>query len=472
MGGEISFRRSLWMSSLITLAGLVLFIGVSALTPRPANSSWAFLLSIFLAAAPALIWLGFFYQQDRAEPEPKQLVARIFVFGALAAVVMPLVNQTIGQTVGQVSGLAARLLLAILTIALIQEVLKVAMVRYVVLGTREFDYHQDGIVYGLASGLGFATILTLAYFLGTDGVIPLAGAMRAVDNVLVHGALGAISGYYIGRVKIDGKGAGWMIQGLAIVTIIDGLYYVISDELSRRFTFNPWYGLGAAFALAVVSGLVLFAFFRRAQLRSTGVLQTVSVQLHARSKEMPWDIHVRYDYVLIGALALALALGWAAGGIMASRTAAFTGDDLPADFRYPSGWAVERADSSSVTLRDLTGAGVSKPVIIVSRSKTRSSAALDLLVAQEVTAYSNQKSFYTEIERDEAQVAGNTSIEVTYEYAASTASGPVVIRGVATYVLANSRLHILRYEAEKDTFLNGLARYQQVLRSIRFISEQ
>lgn len=472
MGGEKSFRRSLWMSSLITMAGLVLFIGISALVPRPANSSWAFLLSVFLAVVPALIWLGFFYQQDRAEPEPKQLVIRIFVFGALAAVVMPLVDQTIGQTVARVPGLLIRLLLTILTISLIQEVLKVAMVRYVVLGTREFDYHQDGIIYGLASGLGFATVLTLTYFLGTDGVIPLAGAMHAVDNALVHGVLGAVSGYYLGRVKIDGKKVWWMIQGLAIVTIVDGLYYVIGNELNRRFTFNPWYSLGAAFVLAVVGGLVLFAFLGRAQLRSTGALQTVSIQVNARSKEMPWDIHVRYDYVLIGAVALALVIGWVTGWVMTSRTVAFTGGDLPVDFRYPTGWAVERADSSGVTIRDLTGAGVSKPAIEVSSSKTRSGVALDLLVAQAVTAYSNQKAFYTEIERGEAQVAGNTGIEVTYEYAASTTSGPVVIRGVTTYLLVNSRLYTLRYEAEADIFLSGLTYYRQVLRSIRFAPEQ
>jgi RsiW-degrading membrane proteinase PrsW (M82 family) len=460
------------MSSLITLAGLLLFIGISALIPRPANSSWAFLLSVFLAVIPALVWLGFFYQQDRAEPEPKQLVARIFVFGALAAVVMPFVDQTIGQTVGQVPGLALRIVLTILTIALIQEVLKIGMVRYVVLGTREFDYHQDGIVYGLAAGLGFATVLTLAYFLSTDGVIPLSGAIRAVDNALVHGALGAVSGYYIGRVKIDGKGAGWLIQGLTIVTIVDGLYYVIGDELTRRLTFNPWYSLGAAFILAVVAGLVLFAFFRRAQLRTTGALQTVSIQVHARSKEMPWDIHVRYDYVLVGALALALVIGWTTNWVMTSRTVSFADSDLLANFRYPAGWAVERADSSSVTIRDLTGAGVSKPAISVSSGKTRSSAALDLLVAQEVTAYSNQKPLYIETERVEVQVAGNLGTEVSYEYAASTASGPVVIRGVATYVLVNSRLYTLRYEAETDIFLSGLTRYKQVLRSVHFAPEQ
>ncbi|MBN1311877.1 MAG: PrsW family intramembrane metalloprotease [Anaerolineae bacterium] len=466
-------RRSLWTSSLITLAGLALFVGISALVPRLVNDSGALFLSVFLAAIPALIWLGFFYQQDRAEPEPKHLVVRVFVFGALAATVMPLVDQIAGRTISQLPSLIPRLLLTILTISLMQETLKAAMVRYVVLGTREFDYHQDGIIYGLASGLGFATILTLAYFLRTSGVIPLAGAIRSVNNALVHGALGAVSGYYIGRVKLDGKKAGWLLQGLGGVTIINGFYTVISDELTRRLTFNPWYSLGAAFLLAVVVGLILFAFFRRAELRTTGELQTVSVQSHARSKKMPWDIHERYDYILVGAIILALVVGWIASWVMTSRTVAYSGSDMEIQFRYPTGWAVEHTDSSSITVRDLTGAGTFKPAITISINKARSEQALDLLVAQGVTEYSHQKLLYTEIERnDETQIAKEEAIQIEYQYATSTASSPVVVQGIATYVLVNTRLYVLRYEAEIDTFSGGLKRYQQMLHTTRFAPEQ
>jgi RsiW-degrading membrane proteinase PrsW (M82 family) len=469
-----SFRRSLWISSLIALAGLALFVGISALIPRPSSTSGALLLSAFLALIPALIWLGFFYQQDRAEPEPKQLVARVFVFGALAAILMPPIDQSIGRSITLVPGLVLRTILAILTISLIQETLKLAMVRYVVLGTNEFDSHQDGIVYGLASGLGFGTVLTLTYFLSTSGVIPLAGAIRAVDNALIHGTLGAVSGYYIGRVKIDGKKAGWMLQGLAVVTIANGIYYITSDELARRLTFNPLYGLGAAALLAVVVGAVLFAFFRRAQLRATGALRTVSVQLHARSKKMPWDIHPRYDYLLIGALVLALSIGGITSWVMGSRTAPYSSSELGAEFRYPAGWAIENPNSSSIAFRDLTGPGVFKPAITITRAKARSGGALDLLVAQSTTEYSQQKTLYTEIGRtDDIRVAEADGIQIEYQYATTTAGGrPVIVQGTAIQLLVGARLYTFRYEAEASTFTSSLARYQQLLKTVRFASEQ
>ena len=75
---ETSYRRSVWVSSLIALVGLALFIGIAVLIPPPAGQVGVLLLSLFLALIPAAIWLVFFYQQDRAEPEPKQLVVRIF----------------------------------------------------------------------------------------------------------------------------------------------------------------------------------------------------------------------------------------------------------------------------------------------------------------------------------------------------------------------------------------------------------
>lgn len=450
-----------------------MFVGISALVPRLTNDSGAIALSVFLAIIPALIWLGFFYQQDRAEPEPKQLVIRVLMFGALAAIVMPFVDQAIGKTITQISSLFPRLILTILTVSLIQESLKVAIVRYVVLGTREFDYHQDGIIYGLASGLGFATILTLSFFLSTDGVNPLAGAIRAVDNALMHGTLGAVSGYYIGRVKLDGKKTGWLIQGLAGVTIVNGFYAIISDELSRRLTFNPWYGLGAAFLLAITVGAILFAFFRRAELRATGELKTVSVQAHARSKRMPWDIHARYDYVLFGSIILAVIIGWVTSLVMTARTVPYTDDNMGITFCYPAGWAVENTDPTSMTIRELTGAGTFKPTIAIAIQKARPGGALDFLVAQSVTEYSYQKSLYTESRRDDTvQVADHTGLQVEYLYATSTASGPVVIRGIATYVLDNTRLYAFRYEAETDTFQGSLNRYQQVLRTARFAAEQ
>jgi len=471
---QVAFRRSVWASSLITLIGLALFIGISALIPRPGNSTGILLLGVFVALVPALIWLGFFYQQDRSEPEPKRLVARIFIFGALAAaVVVPLTDQIASQTISQFSNLIVRLVLTVFTISLIQEVFKVAMVRYVVLGTDQFDRHPDGIVYGLAAGLGFATVLTIAFVLRVNGVVPLAGAIRAVDNALVHGVLGAVSGYYIGRVKIDGKKLSWMAQGLAIVTVVNGIYQVASDELSRSLVFNPWYSLGAALVLALAVGVTLFYFFRRALRRATGELKTVSIQIHARSKDMPWDIHVRYDWLLIGALVVALVVSAGAGVIARGQTRAYDSADMAVVFRYPARWAVQTGGAASVSLIDLLGEGTFKPSLTVMTEKLRGETTLDFLVAERLTNHEHQNLLYSQTSRrDDLTVDGNPAIQVEYRYATEASGQPVVVNGIETYVLAGTRLYIFRYEAEPGSFERGQVQYSQLLRSVRFQAEQ
>lgn len=466
-------RRSLWVSSLITLVALGIFVGASAVIPRPQSPALVAAIGILIAVIPGLIWMGFFYQQDRIEPEPKRLVARVFVFGALAAGLTPAIDALTHPTLTQASGIVVRLLLTILTVSLIQETLKLAMVRYVVLGTNAFDAHPDGIVYGLAAGFGFGTVLTLTSFLASDGVIPLQGAIMAVDNALVHGALGAITGYYIGRVKLDGKKLPWMLAGLAIATVLNGLYAILRDELNGRLTFNPWYALGIAIVLAVGVGAVLFAIFRRAMLRATGELQTVSVQAHARSKEMPWDIHVRYDYLIIGGLCLALVVNWLGALIVTSRTVAYSGEGLPLTFSYPAGWAVQADETTELLIRDLTGEGIFRPEISASGNKVGTSASLDFVVAQSLAAYGASRTLYQETEREEDVTVDDVpAARISYQYAEQSASGPVVVRGVVTYVLVGEWLCAFRYEAESDVFADSLSQYEQLLRSIQFDSAE
>ncbi len=470
-----SFRRSIWVSSVITLVALAVFIGITAVIPRPANNVGVLILGVFLALVPALIWMIFFYQQDRAEPEPKHLVTRMFVFGAIAAAAaaIPIANRIANETISQFPNFFVRLVLTILTVSLIQETLKVAMVRYVVLGTNEFDQHPDGIVYGLASGLGFATILTVAFVIQSDGVIPLAGAIRAVDNTLMHGALGAVSGYYIGRVKLDGKKLGWMASGLAIVTVANGIYQVVTNELAESLTFNPWLSLIAALVIAVVVAGVLFTYFQTAERRAAGELKTISVQIHGRSSTMPWDIHTRYDWLLIGAMVTALVIGWAAGLYVNNRTVNYpANEELSVSFQYPSRWAIQQTgETGTLLIRDLRSPGIFKPTITVIDEKTREDYSLDFVVAQRVTTSEQQHPLYVELRRDEDLTLGSIpAMQIEYKYATETEVGPAVVRALDTYVIVGTRFYIFRYEAGPEVFDAGLEQYERLLRSVDFES--
>lgn len=467
MEDAVSLRRSIWISSLITLVVLAIFVGISAVIPRPHDPLGLLSLGIILALVPAIVWMGFFNQQDRAEPEPKRLIARTFAFGALAAAAAaPFASQVADQTVDQFPNVVVRLILTVLSISLMQEVLKLAVVRYVVLGTPEFDRHPDGIVYGLASGLGFATILTIAFVVQAGGVIPLAGAIRAVDNALVHGVLGAVTGYYIGRVKIDGKRLPWLASGLAVVTVINGAYQTLQHELESRFAYNPFLDLAGAVVLAVVVGAVLFYFFRLAMRRAVGDLSTVSVQAHARDKDMPWDISVRYDWLLIGAFVLSLVVGLGSGIVTDNASQQYSGD-LPLRFSFPSGWAVQGGEVGNFTIRDLAGQGLYKPTVTIESTKSQGDISLDLSAAQRAGDLGSARTYFSQLgERTPTQIGGQEALQMEYEYATQVDAGPVVVHGIESYVKLGDRIYIFRYEAEPGAFEQSLPLYQKLLNSV------
>lgn len=467
---DLSIRRSVWRSSLITLVVLAVYIGISALIPQPGAPTGLLLLSLFLALIPALVWMVFFYQQDRDEPEPKQLVIRMFLFGSLAAVLAVILERAfISQTLKLFQGIILSGILTLLTVSLMQETLKVMMVRYVVLGTNEFDRHPDGIVYGMASGLGFSTVLTIAFVAQSGGVIPLAGAIRAVDNAMIHGALGAVSGYYIGRIKIDGKKVPWLFEGLGLVTAVNAIYQVASREFSSRLVFNPWYGLIVAVVISILVILVLFYFFKRALARSVGDLTTVSITAHARSMKMPWDIKVRYDWVLLGALALSLIVGLGIGSLAGSRTVPYTGDALSLDFEYPAGWAVQGGDTGGFVARDLSSTGVYNSQISITDEKVRDYESLDLLVAEKVTQRALSDDLFIELHRQtEYEVDGYPAIRSEYQNADQSAAGLAVVHGVDTYVLVESRVYVISFRADDAEFEDQLSQYDHLLRSVSF----
>jgi hypothetical protein len=338
-----------------------------------------------------------------------------------------------------------------------------------VLGTPEFDRHPDGIVYGLASGLGFATILTIAFVVQAGGVVPLAGAIRAVDNALVHGVLGAVTGYYIGRVKIDGKRLPWLASGLAVVTAINGAYQTLQHEMESRFAYNPFFALAGAVVLAVVVGAVLFYFFRLAMRRAVGDLNTVSVQAHARDKDMPWDISLRYDWLLIGAFVLSLIVGLGSSVVRSNAALQYSGD-LPIRFSYPSGWAVQGGEVGNFTIRDLAGQGLYKPTITIESAKPQGDISLDFNAAQRASDLESARTYFSQLgERTPTQIAGQDALQMEYEYAAQADAGPVVVHGIETYVKLDDRIYIFRYEAEPGAFEQNLSFYQKLLNSVNLL---
>jgi len=162
--------------------------------------------AVVLGAAPSVFLLIFFYLKDRYEPEPRGHVALAFVKGAVAVLPSYLLAQAIELWVGRVwlalGGVWARLFEAAILAGAVEEGAKWVIFLALIYWWEELDEPLDGVVYGVALALGFATVENVLCVL-RDGLS--IGLLRAIFAVPAHALFGAAMGFYLGRAKL-GRG--------------------------------------------------------------------------------------------------------------------------------------------------------------------------------------------------------------------------------------------------------------------------
>ena len=157
----------------------------------------------------------------------------------------------------------------ILIVGFTQEFLKYATIRYTVFPTSDFNGRVDGIIYGVAAGLGYATALNVDYVLSNQGVIPFVGSIRMVDTALAQASFAAVTGYFLAGAKHGGRSVWWVPAGLTAAAILNGLVAFLRREVTvQGLTYQPLNALILAVVFVVVTLGILFAIIRRAEWRS------------------------------------------------------------------------------------------------------------------------------------------------------------------------------------------------------------
>jgi RsiW-degrading membrane proteinase PrsW (M82 family) len=210
--------------------------------------------------------LAVFYVQDRIEPEPKAFLLGVFALGALlaSAVGQPLINDVFRVNRWASDHLALKFVAGIFVVGVIQEFLKYAAVRYSIFQSQEFDERVDGIVYGAAAGLGYATMLNISYVIGNGGVDLGVGAIRVAVLALAHASFAGVTGYFLGRAKFENRGPFWLPVGLFLAALLNGIVTAVLGEIARTgLRPTPLNGLIVAAVLAAGTFIVLFILLRR-----------------------------------------------------------------------------------------------------------------------------------------------------------------------------------------------------------------
>jgi len=216
-------------------------------------------LSVALGAAPSVFLLVFFYLKDRYEPEPRGHVAVAFLAGALAIVPAYLGAAGLERAVGRewlaLGGLPARLFEAAIVAGAVEEFAKWLVFVSFIYRWAELDEPLDGLVYGVALALGFATVENVLCVV-RDGL--RVGLLRALFAVPAHALFGAAMGFYLGRAKLGrgrlqhtpvtrGERSGRIALALAVPMLFHGGYDFALVELRGSWL----YGVVGALSLGL-----------------------------------------------------------------------------------------------------------------------------------------------------------------------------------------------------------------------------
>ncbi|MCX6787477.1 MAG: PrsW family glutamic-type intramembrane protease [Candidatus Kaiserbacteria bacterium] len=142
---------------------------------------------------PSLIWLYFLLREDASHPEPRALIALTFAAGMVAVLfALPLEQYAKAHLSGDFSIFTAW--------ALIEELLKYAMVAVLILWRKAVDEAPDYVIYMITVALGFAAAENMLYLLSPlmDGNVAssfFTGNVRFLGSSLLHVVASAAVGF-------------------------------------------------------------------------------------------------------------------------------------------------------------------------------------------------------------------------------------------------------------------------------------
>ena len=232
-----------------------------------------FILVPILALIPAFFWFFIFLREDRFDPEPKKLIIKLFLLGALsgilAAVLELVISDLIPTTLGEIIanffedpvpgvlsiGMLLIIIFSVFVFAALEEIIKIGVVRKFVYHHVHFRQVVDGAIFGVSVGLGFATLENLGYFIEVSISGGLAELfvlffLRFFASTLLHAVTTGLAGYYLAKSKFTGNKK-YFWQGLVAAVLIHTAFNV--------FVFGEALG----FVLVIIFMIIMATFFIR-----------------------------------------------------------------------------------------------------------------------------------------------------------------------------------------------------------------
>jgi protease PrsW len=467
-------RGRVWRSSALAVAGLVVFVvlvvGLDAVL-RPALDGPALMLAgVVLALGPALLWLLFFYQQDRLEPEPIGQVGRIFIAGlALASGIgIPLTNELFRVQDWLYRDARTTVLGAICVIGAIESFTVYAAVRLFIYDSPEFDERVDGLVYATAAGLGYATALNLRFILSNGGAALGAGEVYVTEVALAQAAFAGVLGYFLGRAKLERRPLWWLPAGLGLAALLNGLFTLLRGQLEPgtialddSAMLPSFSGLLLAGGLAVaVTALV--AWLIRRDIAASLVNPTTAGRPSTIDLFSPQRDERAARRATIGLFVALLLAGIVTWNTAVNGTTAFNRDGLSGG--YPAYYTDATRAGDLLRVADTLGSGAEFAIM---RADGGAEAIAERLVADRGTNH----LAYRVMQRDSVTLNGRPALMERFAYVDSRsliAAAPRVTEGIDYIFMQDRRAVVVTMLAAPDQIEEIGPLFRRFLGSLSF----
>ena len=210
---------------------------------------------IFAAAVvPGLLLLYYVYSKD-FNPEPKRLIYKGFLYGALSVFVSTLISGpllNLGLYTNNPATLLDAVKVSFFGAAIPEESAKLFMLWLLLRKCQEFDERYDGMVYAACVGLGFACVENLMYVLSSGAAWFYVSTTRALFAVPGHFAFAIAMGYYYSKNHFGWRRASGLdsLKVWLVPVLLHGIY----DTLA----FSS--GLAAGWSGLITIALLYFCF--------------------------------------------------------------------------------------------------------------------------------------------------------------------------------------------------------------------
>lgn len=248
-------------------------------------------LAVGLIITPCLLWLFFsVWAEYRVSQSRRHLVGVVILSMLVASTVgLPLLDRYFRVDMWlPLAPALNRILGYTLTVGIVEGIIKYVVLRYTI-WPLHLHTRLDGVAYGIATGIGYATVLNIQFISANSPAPPDIVAFHTFTNYALHLATGIVIGYGISEVRFSNPTPFFLTIILSIASIITGVAIpihagLVNSSLSIDTTKassisapKPLLGLGFSIVLLITITVIISGLIKNAD--------RLESEAHAASEE-------------------------------------------------------------------------------------------------------------------------------------------------------------------------------------------